>query len=212
MKRIGWVVMALMMALVLTDARPATGEDKAKARQAYRRGAQHYDLGEYREALANFKEAYREYEEPTFLFNIAQCHRQLNEHELAIRFYRTYLNRLPGAPNREEVRTTIAKLELTMAEEKAAKSAPPQGTMPAPEAGHAAAPEPAVAAPSPAPAASVEVVAAPPRKTPVYKKWWLWTTIGVVVAAGVGVGLGVGLTRDRTPSASTDLGTYRPAF
>src|SRR5688572_11638288 len=169
MKRIGWMVVAMVMALALVDARPAAAEDKAKARQAYRRGAQHYDLGEYREALANFKEAYREYEEPTFLFNIAQCHRQLNEHEVAIRFYRTYLNRLPAAPNREEVRNTIAKLELTIAEEKAAKTAPPQGTMPAPEPGHPAPAEPATAAPSPAPT-TVEVAATPaPRKTPVYK-------------------------------------------
>jgi len=34
---------------------------------------------------------------------------------------------------------------------------------------------------------------APPKKTPVYKKWWLWTIVGAV-AVGAGVGLGVGLT------------------
>ncbi len=31
-------------------------------------------------------------------------------------------------------------------------------------------------------------------QTPVYKKWWLWTIVGVVVAGGA-VGLGVGLTQ-----------------
>ena len=27
------------------------------------------------------------------------------------------------------------------------------------------------------------------EKKPVYKEWWLWTIVGVVVAAGVGVGV-----------------------
>jgi tetratricopeptide (TPR) repeat protein len=31
------------------------------------------------------------------------------------------------------------------------------------------------------------------KSTPVYKKWWLWTIVGVA-AVGLGVGLGVGLT------------------
>jgi tetratricopeptide (TPR) repeat protein len=47
-----------------------------------------------------------------------------------------------------------------------------------------------------------------PRPQPIYKKWWLWTTVGLVVAAGVGVGLGVGLTQSAGPEPSTDLGTF----
>jgi hypothetical protein len=31
--------------------------------------------------------------------------------------------------------------------------------------------------------------------TPVYKKWWLWTTIGVVVAGGIATGLVLGLRK-----------------
>ena len=34
---------------------------------------------------------------------------------------------------------------------------------------------------------------------PVYKKWWLWTTIGGVVAVGAGLGLGFGLTAQTAP-------------
>jgi tetratricopeptide (TPR) repeat protein len=47
-----------------------------------------------------------------------------------------------------------------------------------------------------------------PKPTPVYKRWWLWTTVGLVVAAGVGVGLGVGLTQNATPEPTTDLGVF----
>ena len=43
---------------------------------------------------------------------------------------------------------------------------------------------------------AAKVTAPPTRKTPIYKKWWLWTTIGVVVVgAGLGLGLGLGLPR-----------------
>lgn len=37
--------------------------------------------------------------------------------------------------------------------------------------------------------------------TPVYKKWWLWTIVGVAVV-GVGVGLGVGLSQKGEPWAT----------
>ena len=38
-----------------------------------------------------------------FLFNIAQCHRQLKNHSKAIFFYEGYLRETPDAPNKEEV-------------------------------------------------------------------------------------------------------------
>lgn len=34
---------------------------------------------------------------------------------------------------------------------------------------------------------------------PLYKKWWLWTAIGGVVAVGAGLGLGLGLTAQTNP-------------
>jgi tetratricopeptide (TPR) repeat protein len=37
------------------------------------------------------------------------------------------------------------------------------------------------------------VVVPPPPSKPVYKRWWLWTTVAVVVLAGVGVALGLTL-------------------
>ena len=46
-----------------------------------------------------------------WLFNIAQCHRQLGRNEEAVRFYRTFLSKVPNAPNQKEVRAMIVKLE-----------------------------------------------------------------------------------------------------
>jgi tetratricopeptide (TPR) repeat protein len=40
---------------------------------------------------------------------------------------------------------------------------------------------------------------APIHKTPVYKKWWLWTTVGIVVAGGVAAGVVLGLRATTAP-------------
>ncbi len=59
------------------------------------------------------------------------------------------------------------------------KAATPGALAPAAPAGPAAAPK-------------------PPSSTPVYKRWWFWTLVGVA-AAGAGVGLGLGLTAGDDP-------------
>jgi tetratricopeptide (TPR) repeat protein len=179
----------------------ARAEDRERARQHFKEGAQHFDLGEYKEALSSFKEAYRDYEDPTFLFNIAQCFRQLGDKEQAIRSFRTYLAKVPDAPNSDDVKHTIATLQEAIDKERAARSGPPQGTL------EPSRPEPTVA-PTPSPAPSVVETKPVDRGTPVYKKWWLWTLVGVVVVgAAVGAGVGVATARPPHPTASTDFGT-----
>ena len=185
------------MAIVLLSSL-ALAEDKEQARAFFRTATQHYDLSEFAEALHDFKEAYRNFEDPSFLFNIAQCHRNLGQKEPAVRFFKVYLSKVPDAPNKAEVRDLIAKLELALADERKTQTAPPQGTL-----------ETKLPEPSPAPVAVVAPSPAPIKADkPVYKKWWLWTAVGVVVAAGVGIGLGVGLSQP--PTAHTDFGTYKP--
>jgi tetratricopeptide (TPR) repeat protein len=183
----------------------ARAEDRDRARQAFTEGRQHFDLGEYKEALASFKEAYRDFEDPTFLFNIAQCHRQLGDKEQAVKMYRTYLAKRPDAPNAEEVRHTIATLQEELDKERASRASPPTGTLSPGEAPPAAttpptAAQPTAAATTPAPEAE--------HGTPVYKKWWLWTIVGVVVVgAAVGTGVGIALSKPSHPTATTDFGT-----
>ena len=207
---------------VLLFAVSAHAEDKTKARAAYQIGTQHYDLAEYQEALTAFKEAYRNYEDPTILYNIGQCYRQLGDKEQAIRFYRTYLIKQPDSARKDEVRGMIARLEQLVSEEKATRASPPQGTIPpepgasapsatSPSAASTASPSPpASSATSPTPTAAALTASAPSRKTPVYKKWWFWTITGVVVVGAVGLGLGLGLSSGSTPSANTDFGTVHP--
>ena len=79
----------LLLLICLVAIAPSAGaEDRTKAQQAFTEGRQHFDLGEYKEALESFKLAYRNFEDPTILFNIAQCERQLGHKEEAVAFYR----------------------------------------------------------------------------------------------------------------------------
>ncbi len=193
----------LLLICLVAIAPSARAEDRTKAQQAFTEGRQHFDLGEYKEALESFKLAYRNFEDPTILFNIAQCERQLGHKEEAVAFYRKFLNKVPGAPNRADVEATIDKLNTALAAERASQVTPPQGTL--------GGGKPADATANGASSTTVVAQAPPPsaERQPLVKKWWLWTGVGVVVVAvGLGVGLGVGL-QPHAQTASTDFGNVR---
>lgn len=136
-----------VIALVCVLASVAYADNKELAKEAYTEGKRHYDLGEYQEALEAFKKAYLNYEEPVFLFNIAQCYRQLDDKPAAIRSYKAFLRNWPKAPNRDMVERLIAELEAAPAQPAAAAAAP----------AHAATAPPA----TPKPAATASATPAP---------------------------------------------------
>jgi tetratricopeptide (TPR) repeat protein len=177
----------------------------AKAKQSYDEGVTNYNLGHYDEALKDFETSYRLRHDAAFLFNIAQCQRQLQHYQDAERSYRAYLRESPDLPTstREQVQKLIADMDHAVAEEKEHAKQPPTGTQPPAEG------QPGVAlqqstTPSPAQTqatSDLQAQAAPPpaREKPVYKRGWFWGVMaGVVVAAGVGVGLGVGLSSSKS--------------
>ena len=177
----------------------ASATDKAAAREAYRVAIQHFNLGEFNEALTSFKEAYRNFEDPTFLYNIAQCQRQLGLKQEAILSYRAYLRESPQAENRDEVLRLVASLDEALKQEQRSQAQPPGGFMPPNEHGVAPA---AVTTGAP----PVAHDGARPKK-----RWWIWVVVGGVVAvAAVGVGVGVALAPKSTsyPSATPSDGTF----
>jgi tetratricopeptide (TPR) repeat protein len=177
---------------------PAAGaatddDDAAAARKYYQRGVAHYNLTEYREAIVEFEAAYRLRPDPVFLYNLAQSYRLSNQPELALQFYKTYLRAESRAANRREVENRIADLERLL-QAKQHIQRPPDTTL---SPGERKAGEPEVAektAPVLIAQPKVNVLNKEPPPTPVYKKWWLWTVVGVA-AAGVAVGVGVGVTQ-----------------
>ena len=64
--RLGWALAILSLAI----AGPAWADDpKQEAKARYTTGQSHYNLNEFQESLQDFKEAYRLFPDPVFLFN-----------------------------------------------------------------------------------------------------------------------------------------------
>jgi tetratricopeptide (TPR) repeat protein len=100
----GIVLVALFLGQGLAGIPQASAQDDLGAAKAhYNKASRLYDVGEYRQALEEFKAAHLAKPDPAFLFNIAQCHRQLGDLEQAIVMYKRFLAASPKAGNRSEV-------------------------------------------------------------------------------------------------------------
>jgi tetratricopeptide (TPR) repeat protein len=94
------------------------------ADQAYQRGRAHYDLHEWDQAIAEFKEAYRLRPDAPSLFNIAQSYRLEGDCAQAASFYKTYRRNFPNEKNVARVDQFIAEMEACA---KQAPSTTPDG-------------------------------------------------------------------------------------
>jgi tetratricopeptide (TPR) repeat protein len=192
-------LVACCLTLFLVGA--AHADDKHAAKQAFVEGSRQYDVGDFQAALTAFKRAYLNYEDPAFLFNIAQCQRVLGDKTEALRTYRIYLQKVPNAPNRVDVERVIADLQAPSGRERAATPAtvavaPPATVAVAPPAAESRPPEAPAHVPSALALTTNSLPARASDRVPVYKKWWLWTVVGAVAAgAALGIGLGVGLQK-----------------
>jgi tetratricopeptide (TPR) repeat protein len=178
-----------VMALVLlcgmpatTSAAPRKGTPSAKApakdpkkekqaRGEFEKAERAFNLGRFQEALTGYRAAYDSLPLPAFLFNIAQCYRNLGDGEQAIFFYQRYLSLEPDAPNRNVVEELVVEqrrqLEAKQAEAAAAK--------------------PVDLTPQPEPIPSVMLVQPAPKTTHISPKWWLAGVLGVALLGGVAI-------------------------
>lgn len=103
--------LGLMLFLFVGMTPPAaTPAPPTLARQHFERGMQHYDLGEFKAAIEEFKTAYSLSAAPGLLFNLAQASRLDRQYEAALHLYRSYLREQPDAPNRVDVEQRIREL------------------------------------------------------------------------------------------------------
>ena len=159
-----------MVALLLALAGTAHAESPAEleAKQHFMAGQKAESAARWSEALAEYQKSYSLSKYPALIYKVALCHDQLGQRSEAIAAYEQYLREDPATQRRAGVEDRIAKLKAELAP-KPVEAKP-------------------IVAEKPAPAE---------QRTPVYKKWWLWTIVGVVVVGGVAVGLGVGLTQNQ---------------
>jgi len=187
-------LLALASVSFAPTARAATDPATARAKALFDHAEALYALTRYDEALAEYEKAFEARALPGLLFNIGQCHRQLHHWEKAAYFYRTYLERQPGARNRALVESLIAEMDQHQRAESAAAASP--ATAPPPVRAPAAATAPSVAsAPVPAGADLARPIAVAPRssRAPLYRRWWVWAGAGAAVVVAGAIGLGVGL-------------------
>jgi hypothetical protein len=149
---------AVFALVLLAFARPALAREDARTEKAREHAAQadaYYKLDKLKEALGEYEQAYLSKPDPSFLFNIAQCHRLMGNKREAIKFFKRFLKDRPESANRGGAEKHIRELEAQLAAETPA-AAPIAAPAPAPVATPA---HPTAAAPAAAPV--VAPVAAP---------------------------------------------------
>ena len=144
-----------VFAVVAALSVPAVA-DKDAARKRWEQGTTAYNLGRFEVAINHFERAYEYHPSPAFLFNIAQCYRQMDDCERAVFFYKRYLSARPKASNRAEVQSRISELERRCSEQREIPKRPPTGTE-SPEVSALAAGETELTSPPLAPSTSVGV-------------------------------------------------------
>lgn len=74
-----------------------------RAKALFGQAEVHFNVGEFKKALDLYSKAYKTKQLAAFLFNIAQCHRYLKDHDRAIFFYNRFLSQKPDTPHRAMV-------------------------------------------------------------------------------------------------------------
>jgi tetratricopeptide (TPR) repeat protein len=179
------------------DATPARSIDAEVERHATR-GQRLLDRGQTQEAIAAFRRAYELRADARFLYDIAECYRQLDLADQAIHFYQRYLSVAPDAPDREEVEAQIAALEK---HRPALAKAPPAGGAPNLANDVVIIPVPETPA---SPGSPLGLDAPSPERRPIWKRWWVWAAAGALVVGGAALALTLG--RDGTDVPATALG------
>ncbi len=159
---------------VVDDGTPR--DPLVQAREAYARGQQKYQQGEYKSALDSFLDAQRMFASPMHHYNIAKCYEALGKYELAIVSYRAYLRADP--PDRVDVENKVTRLLDLQEQEREAqrtRDTTPAATTPLP-----------VAAGTPADSSLQDDRPSRPGRS-------LVVTGSVLTGLGLGVALGGGL-------------------
>ena len=203
---------------------------KAEAKVEVEKAQLHYKLGRFEEALKSYTRAFELYEAPALLFNIGQCHKNLQQFDRAVFFFEGYLREEVDADKRAFAEELLATSRIQLERQRAAAlrpgpPAPPDFTPPSvkppmpPVGDSALAPDRApvskaerdlpLTAVAPAPAAPI-LVDKPKTETssesePLLHKWWFWTAVGgtaALIATGAIVYANTGTTTTILPTGT----------
>jgi len=170
-----------------------TPEGDAEARREFEVGREAYDHGAFSEARSHFERAFQLSRRRELLFNIGRAADSEGNPERAISAYSAYLEVFPEAANRDFVRARLEKMRADHAARASAEARPPSAAPLPVEVAQASIAQTSLA--SPLPGAPRRDDRDSPRS--LWRRPWVWSVIGAVVAGGVTAG--VLATRDRSP-------------
>ncbi len=208
------MTLRLLVCLVVMSFASVAAADPAlrQAKAHFHEGETAYTLGKFDKALTEFSAAYEAKPLPGFLFNIAQCHRQLKHWERAVFFYEGYLRQIPDAPNRALVSDLLkearANHDKEEAEEKRRQQQKQQQEQDEERARAAIQYQPG----APATQAFTQPTEPPVPATPLYKKGWFWgTMVGVAAVVAGGTVLAIYFLDPKNIPPSGSAGTINRA-
>jgi tetratricopeptide (TPR) repeat protein len=91
-------------------------EGKARARAIFEQAVSAYKEGKFYDAVELFLETNRIYPDSKLCFNIGRAYEGLGHSAGALRYYREYLRRTPGASDKADVEASIRQLEAALAQ------------------------------------------------------------------------------------------------
>ena len=223
MRRALALIVALLVVALAVAARAQPAGRAADAKRHLDAGNRLYLEGRYDDAVRELRAGYAIDARPDFLYALGQAERKRGDCKAAIRYYQAFVDTGQSPQRTVAVLVQIDRCKQEMAAAPVTPQPSPRSPSPSPlspspsssprvaaepPSQSASAPpvaEPPVAEPpgaEPAPSAEPAPLAAasppsPPPSSPstkLYKRWWVWTLVGVA-AAGAAVGLGVGLTQ-----------------
>lgn len=108
------------LAAATASSPAASAATKEKAKKLYGEGQAAYQQGDFAAALALFQQAYDTFPAPALLFNIAQCHRKMNNAAAALETLEKYKAGDPNMPakTKQDVDTQIEEARKIVEEEK----------------------------------------------------------------------------------------------
>ena len=195
----------VLVALLLMSGQPSRAADPRldSARAHSQEGDAYYKLEKYANAITEYEQAYLAKPDPSFLYNIAQCHRLMGQGPEAIKFYRRFLKDAPTAPNRGVAEKHIRDLEdagpgtqsspgpsSTETPRLPPVAPAPVSVIPPTEPPPTAAPgvNPLVPTSTPVsttPTVEIGTTSTPSESHPIYSRWWFWAGVGAVVVGGI---------------------------
>ena len=176
---------------------PSEEDRTEEAKGLFLAGRASFDAGRYADALDYFRRSYAISQRPELLYNIGIAQDRQRDDEHALQSYEAYLAALPNAPNRAEVEKRAAAIREALQARKEQGEDQSAATVPTPEQTAQAA-QPA----KPQPSAADDTQPAPAESKSVFKKWWFWTAVGVVVVgvtAGAVIAGGGGDDKTQAP-------------